>query len=459
MKKNILLLAGIVSGLSILVILPFKFIELGKIKNTDTATKNTPLALAPKKIISPDQTFLSQDQTALSDKNTYGSLPVAQVTDYKVADAWGTVVYIPQTHRNPGSDPADASNDSAEIAQQQMYKIISFLNDKYGINFVMAEGDLYGQVPGDKLGYLSKKVAARNIFTSQMNEIKEELKNENASSQIQNEFADSADKYISSLDREIILQGAPYKLKAEGKNLTLYGSENKATQDESTVIVRNYIYQQDRQQQLAGGGNSSSQIAQNSGTTSLSDAYSLLMSLHGESNDALESDLNSLKTISQNNGHVRLADLVKAGIETYQSIKNLQNQNVASASSIPSRQDNPYATVNDQKKIDSLIKESESQIQSIVIDRRNQETAINLANALKAENQKVGIIQFGAGHEEGLVKELNKQGLNVIVITADEVVNRSTPQTSSDTNNNSKNNSSSDLNISSIQNLLKMIKK
>ncbi|MEK7097573.1 MAG: hypothetical protein AAB906_01880, partial [Patescibacteria group bacterium] len=45
---------------------------------------------------------------------------------------------------------------------------------------------------------------------------------------------------------EIILQGAPYKLKAEGADLTFYGAEVESTREEGKVIVRDYIYLNDR---------------------------------------------------------------------------------------------------------------------------------------------------------------------------------------------------------------------
>lgn len=448
MRKNILFFTGSIAALSILAILPFK---MGKVSNANEQKKNP---LAVRKNLSPSQTFLSSNYAALSDKNTYAGLPVAEVDEYKTADAWGTVIYIPQTHRNPGSDPDDPSNDTAELAQQQMYRIISFLNEKQGINLLMAEGDLYGKVPEDKISYLSKKIRSRNRFVQEIEAIKIELKDQKASAEIQDQFAASAKKYIASLDREMILQGAPYKLKAEGSDMTLYGAENKATQDESTVIVRNYIYQQDKRDQLAGAG--SPQVAQNKNTRDpgLSNAYALLMSLRGGSNNSIGSDLASLETLSKNSGTDKLTGLIQSGILTYQEIKNLKNENVVPESNVPSRQDNPYAGIKDPDKIKSLIKDSENKIQAVVIDRRNQETAANLASALKTNNKDIAMIQFGAGHEDGLVKELNKQGLNVVVVTPDEVINRTAEKKPADNEN-----PTAIIDGSSVQALLRMLKK
>lgn len=87
-----------------------------------------------------------------------------------------------------------------------------------------------------------------------------------------------------------------------------------------------------------------------------------------------------------------------------------------SNTSLPSRENNPYESINSVSQIDSLIQQSENQIQNVVVDERNKEAAKNFAKALQENKETTGIIQFGEGHEEGLVKELNNAGISVIVI-------------------------------------------
>ena len=65
------------------------------------------------------------------------------------------------------------------------------------------------------------------------------------------------------------------------------------------------------------------------------------------------------------------------------------------------------------------------EIEKVVIIKRNKEAAENFARALKQEGEIVGVLQFGAGHKDGLIKELNSQGLSVVVITPEEILNRS----------------------------------
>ncbi|KKR22011.1 MAG: hypothetical protein UT48_C0001G0024 [Parcubacteria group bacterium GW2011_GWE2_39_37] len=412
MSKKLLPYIGGLLIVSILIILPFikqtpKKATFGQTVSADKIVKRYNLAPAPA----------YQDKTTLINSKTYKDLPVGEVKSYEAKNAWGTAIFIPQNHRYPGTNPADKINDSAEAAQNQIYDIISFLNEKYGIKFVMAEGDLYGKVPQDKINELSQRINDRNLFADQVSVLKTEMKNQNIDPTIIDDFSNSADLYIKSLDREIILQGAPYKMKSEGKNISLFGSEVRATQEESAVIVRNYIYQQDRQKAL--NGSQAKTIASNE-RSSLADAYAMLLSKRGTKNNSLESSFNRLEKLTTGNSY--LNGMIAETEKTYLSIKNVDKK-VAKVSS-PARTENPYEGINDPKKIQTLVSESEEKIQKVVIDRRNVETAENFADLLKSNGTDIGILQYGAGHEEGLIKELNKQGINVIMVKADEVLER-----------------------------------
>ncbi len=239
-------------------------------------------------VLSPAGTVLAEPQNdaqALVAKINSAGLPASSVTFYSTPAAKGVAIYIPQVHKNPGSQAADVSNNDAEIAQNQIYKIISFLTRQTGIKYVMTEGEMYGPVPQAKLDSLRS-----NLHKLEQNKNSQEAR---------------------ILEREVILKGAAHKLKAEGENFALYGAENKDTYEKSAKIVRNYVA--------------------------------------------------------------------------------------------------------------TRSKDSARQIQAVVVDQRNKETAENFAKGLTAEKTEVGILQFGAGHKKGLVAELQSQGLSVIVITPNEV--------------------------------------
>jgi len=269
-------------------------------------------------------------------------LPIGSVYSSNVENSKGTAVLFPQTHRYPGTEPNDPVNNNAQIAQEQIYKIMSYLARNEGIDFMMAEGDLYGPVPEDKIDQLSQKIALRD------------------------RLAPSLGKgflygLTQLLEREIALAGAPYQLKARDKDLILYGAENEATYNYSADIVRNYVYLNDRRNQLENGTPQYNSIAS------------------------------------------RMAN--------------------PSQTSIPSRTNNPYLDINSLDQINSLIKQNEGKMNDVVLNQRNRETAQNFAKALSEENKNAGIIEFGAEHEKGLVQELNKAGISVIVIKADKIQN------------------------------------
>lgn len=393
----------------------------------------------------------------LAKPQTYANLPVGSVSSYPVQNSWGTVLLIPQFHRYPGTALADSSNDSAQVAQSQIYDIMSYVNKQYGIKFAMAEGDLYGPVPNEKITSLTDKISLRNEFSSGLDQLKKEI-GDNPSPADQQLLNDST-RLLATLDREIILQGAPYKLKAEGGNVNLYGSEVKSTQDKSATIVRNYIYLQDREKTLVQGNISQSsgllsmlksgksqavgalsvnplnlgsqmnfgtQVGVGSKTNStLAKLYQQLLSRTQNGGNSLESDFITVESQASASGDSSLLGVLAKLRDTYYKIKDNQVKGELSANkNSPSRQDNPYSGITDSNVIKSKLNESEKQIQSVVIDQRNVETAENFAQGLKAENTDIGFLQFGAGHEAGLIEQLNKQGLSVVVVTPTEVANR-----------------------------------
>ncbi len=228
----------------------------------------------------------------------------ANVEVYETANANSIAIYIPQIHLSPGSSPNDRENDDAVLSQSEIYKIADYLTKKNEIKIVMVEGLIYGESADLKVKNIRSKIAAHKS------------------------------------NREIMLDGAIYKLKADGGNFKIYGSENKETYEKSAALVRDRIYLKDR-------------------------------------------------------------------INTLGSRANIVP---------PQRQNNPYKKETNMLLLQSKLKQSDIQISSIIIDQRNKETADNFARALKQEDVNIGVLQFGAGHKEGLIKELQKQNLSVIVI-------------------------------------------
>lgn len=342
----------------------------------------------------------TSNETGSIQKELNGSgLPIGRTTVHETPNSIGTAIYLPQIHQEPGSSASDSVNNQAETAQNQIYSIISHL-EKNGTNLVMAEGDLYGPVPDEKISLLKNKISAKNDLTSNLQKL-------NSSSDVdpslKNKIATDGNKVLSAANRAITLEGAPYRLKAEGRDINLYGAENKTTFDQSANLVRNHIYLQDRISQLSGGMSMQTGSSMPSQTNSLSDALASDLS---NMESALPND-SDLKTVSQN-------------IKNDMAVLN-QIYRPSGSENGPSRSDNPYSGISNIQTLQLKMRQNEQSINSVVIDQRNKDTAINFAQALKTENKSVGMIQFGSMHESGLVSELQKQGLSVIVVSAQAV--------------------------------------
>lgn len=377
----------------------------------------------------------------LSVMNTYKGLPVGKLEVFNVKNALATVIYIPQYHKNPGTTADDPKNDSAQKAQGEIYQILNFLTKQPNVNFIMEEGDLYGKVGAEKVMTLADKIQKRNDLVSLTAKLEKSFNQKSLDSGLENSLISKLKDEQKKVDREIILSGAPLKLKAEGKNITLYGSENQQTLEQSTVLVRDYIYLQDRLSQVnnPSTGVNALGLPGSDNTSNLSNSgmgsdYKALLSLLGQGgggND-ISGDFSSLESLASSQNNKDLVGLLQKAENAYNNLENVnsassvltQTASTTSTTGGTSRSDNPYMAVNDKTQLEEKIKQDETQINSLIVDRRNKETAQNMADVLKQEKKPIGILQFGAGHEEGLVKELNKQGLSVIVITPNEAVAR-----------------------------------
>jgi len=178
-------------------------------------------------------------------------LPVGSVERHAVAGARGIALLIPQIHRNPGSELGDPVNARAVTTQTQMKEIIKYLTEVQDVPLVMAEGDLYGAVSREKLGGLARKMKARNEFAGHVDALKARSSSQSVNPALERGVIEGAEKLIAAVDDELILAGAAHMLKAEGGSFALVGAENAGTREESTQIVRNYLYLKDRLSQMA----------------------------------------------------------------------------------------------------------------------------------------------------------------------------------------------------------------
>jgi len=324
------------------------------------------------------------------------------VAEKKVTAPAKEAVLIPQTHKYPGSKASDSVNDQAQAMQQKIYDILSSLSPK---TFVMVEGELYGEVAKEKIEKLSSLMSLRDNFKTVSEKLLQILDQEGASPEELKKLSQDCKEFLAALDREVILSGAAHVLKAEGGNFKLIGSENETTQKESAEIVRNYIYLKDRKEQLAG-----------SKPLALSEKFGSLNSLLGSlgEKDDIAIDIKIVSSYASTCPNPELKKVSSELSSIYNSIKNLQEKPVSS--SAPKRIENPFGKITSVQKINSLLRETEEQINQVVIEKRNKEAAENFVRTLEEQGVSSGIIQYGSGHEEGLVKELESLGVSAKVI-------------------------------------------
>jgi len=412
----------------------------------------------------------------LSGVDQMSELPVGSVTLHKVEDAKAGAVLIPQNHKYPGSDTDDPRNDSAEVTQKEIYQILEKLHNKYGLDLVVNEGELKGPVPEGKgkVQKVEKLLQAKEKIASNVQKLKKAANQGKISESAFEQVSSRSRKVLDRIDRRIALTGAPYILAAKKDEVDIYGAENQATRQKCKKIVRDYIYQKDALagsqagsgltgvpagaaelkdklkklkgsqgsgQELLGGQSADfsalslldtlRKLRQGGATPDLKGRSSALARLLGGSSNARTELINDLKRIkaaakAHDKNHVRQAvgNMIEA-LEDLSEIADSAGQDKnGRQDSAPSRSDNPYDHINNPEKLKSLMEKTEDQINKYVKDRRNKEAAQYFVNALEKENKKVGVIQFGAGHEKGLVEELNQRGVSVMVIKSDEVLRR-----------------------------------
>ncbi len=375
--------------------------------------------------------------TQLGTQATYANLPVGKVENYSVENAKGVVIYIPQIHQDPSSPQSDPTNNVAVTAQNQIYQIEKFLVKKSGSPLILTEGELYGQVPSSEIGFLSQRIYLRNALADKLQTLEKVLKTTSVDPAAERNLIATTQQAISSIDREVALTGSAQELKANNNSVILYGVENQTTLDESKPLVRNYVYLQDRIAQLQTPTTQTASTGIVATQTSavipaqVAQLMQLLQSL-GVGNTTTQNVFSYLTTKAQSAGKTNLADAVRSVASAYNQLaQNAQvsqptTQTMAASttasSASPSRSDNPYANFTNIQQLQNMMKTSETNLTKVVVDKRNSEIAANSLKALQETRQHSLILQLGAGHQDGLVKGLNAQGLSVIVVTPNQVL-------------------------------------
>lgn len=350
----------------------------------------------------------------IANPRTYSGLPVESSTLYNTTSSRGVAILIPQSHRYPGSEVEDSINDTAMVVQNNIYKLLSFLTHTFSITTIMAEGDPYGPVDPAKLSRIAEQNQSDVILGSSVQALQSEVAKDERLMRFSKDLVNQSTAVHNSTSRALILEGAPYKLKAEGANITLYGSENMETVEEGKLVVRDYIYLQDRLAALSQE-TEAEQLAPQNDLASIQALMNILSP--AQPTDRLLKTLNSLERVLTTNPKDTVQSLISSTRQSLERMTEaLKAPNNQQEEIAPSRSNNPYANETNRTALEEKRQVLEAKITDVVVNKRNEETAEHFSQMLEAERTQIAILQYGAGHEAGLVEELQERAISVVVI-------------------------------------------
>ncbi|HEX8993944.1 MAG TPA: hypothetical protein VF803_01690 [Candidatus Paceibacterota bacterium] len=332
-------------------------------------------------------------------------LPVANVVVRTVPDARGTVVYIPQDHLYPGSNPADAVNDGAATTQNQIKSIVSYLTGTLGVHGVMVEGTNVGPVATDTLTVLGQKMQAATNLASAADNLARVCSSTTCGGAIAGARALSA-----NLTRESALVGGAQEAKASGGTFALVGVENASTEAAAGDLVRDYYYLNDRLASLTTPSQNAFALA--------NPAQLVQLSSHANtSGPVMDVSDGMLAALPKDQAIAAQTSAFTKAVQAAHSAEEAGNALLAKqAANLPPRSANPYGGVSSSAVLQQKIAADENQMQAVIVDERNRETAANAAQALGTLGTDTGVLVFGAGHTSGLLSALAAQKLSVVVV-------------------------------------------
>jgi hypothetical protein len=370
----------------------------------------------------PSSVQLVADVSVFEASSRKAGLPLARVESYQLPQASGTAILIPQFHRQPGSNAADQVNDSPERAQRQIAALLPSIINFFSTQLVMVEGIQLSGVPAEYVRALQEKQTAISALEQGM----EMLAGREA---IDPEHAPAYQKARKQLEqakqnatRELLLEGAPFQLMAQGQRLTIVGPENPQTQAEAAGIVARYMaLKKSRPRAKTAVSSAPVHVSSLQGRFHASERSRSLWRLLQQARAVRP--LNTLEEMMEKNNKKDEGKIAEQ-IPLWQSAIAVLKKPLPARMVLPASSSEQDQLPSDPAQVRRELAHLETEIQRVIIDQRNRETAGYFRQALEESGQSYGIIQYGAGHQEGLVKELQAKNLSVMVIVPQEVEER-----------------------------------
>lgn len=387
-------------------------------------TQRTKMLLLPNKLflkLQKNFSFKGIAQKAssrfkiLTDLNFYSDLPVADVVFNEVPNSWATVVFFPQYHKYPGSEVDDPRNNRAEKVQKETYHVMDKIIEQVPLNIIALEGELDGQLEPGKRTYFAQKLKYFDQLNQSFRNLEKHFHEQPMYPEIEENILTEIKNKLAYLERDLILEGAPVQLWAKYDHIQVFGTENPQTLEESKILVRDYIYLQDRLMAITQ-------------PKPYAQIPAFHASFNGSTIESIQQDVSMnylfdqdfhLLEVQAKEQNPRVWEALQEFKNTWNEATNFQktgSEDIATMEPQVSRADNPYENIDDVSYLQSLIAENEGKIQETIITRRNREAAQYVAQILQTQEDNLGILQFGAGHEQGLVEELKHLGMSVITV-------------------------------------------
>lgn len=347
------------------------------------------------------------------------NLNFKNVEKFEVPNAKATVIYIPQLHKEPTSNAADATNDKATTVQKEIAGMLETLVKDNHIKYVMDETDLYGLMPADKVQKIKDGFSDIEKVRADVKTVIDHYLKDGGSVETANAVQKSADEKINGFERNLYLTGGAAVLAAKDSDAHVYGSQNAATINEAKTQLQNIIYMEQRINQLESQNGSKT-----TGTASASggkkSTASILSMLGGSSSKNSGNSLQPIMDFAKKNNDTELMeDINKAinGSKVFTSNRSYETTPVATAASTAQAPANPYQNVTNLPKLKQDYQVAYDKFMKLAKDQRSQEVADNVEKMMEENGQNTGVLVFGMQHKDQIVTALNNKNINVIVIT------------------------------------------
>ena len=114
----------------------------------------------------------------------------------------------------------------------------------------------------------------------------------------------------------------------------------------------------------------------------------ILKNLASPRNTAISRDIDSLKSLAEEDGDGQLTTTLKDLAQDFADLKSDGKDVIGAVSQAPARADNPYKDETDIGKLKKLLKNTEKKIEETIINQRNKEAAESFAEALSATKER-----------------------------------------------------------------------